>query len=474
MGSDANTVIGPGMKISWRWCVRLFRKEAAEPTGRMREYTCNRFFGTPRAEPSRLRPVPTFLLTGLKMFNPLCYLLIVFFCWLPVFAAAGSITQSIHVEWGYTPPSEPAVTGFKLYQEGVFACQTTDANATAMDCQVTLTAETTNFTLTASFGDGTESPHSAPFAFSLAGQPTTPLVAAITTSAVSGEAPLSVQFNSSSSTGSITSYLWDFGDGETDTTATVTHVYPAAGTYTARLTITDGSSSNQATTTITVSQTTTPPSTATPPRAIVSSSIAAGPTPLAVGFDGSGSTATNAAITSYAWQFGDGATASGAEVTHTYTTAGVYTATLTVTDSNGMDNAVSTPIVVTASSPAANLPPTANATATPPSGPPPLPVNFDASASTDPDGNIVAYKWNFGDGSSATGKTASHTYAAAASYTATLTVTDNRGASQVKSIPITTRTGIAAPVSKPTTAQPLIMVYQLLLLGEDKPKAPAK
>ncbi len=408
------------------------------------------------------------------MYHTIIRLLVALCLCLPVVATAASITQSIHVEWGYTPPSEPAVTGFKLYQEGVFACQSTDANATAMDCQVTLTAETTNFTLTATFGDGTESPHSAPFAFSLAGQPTTPLAAAITTSAVSGQVPLSVQFSSSGSTGSITGSLWEFGDGASATTATATHVYTTAGTYTAKLTVTDGSSNNQTTVTITVSQTSTPPSSATPPRAVISSSIAAGPTPLVVGFDGSGSTVTNATITTYAWEFGDGATATGPEVTHNYTSAGVYTATLTVTASNGLNNAVSTPIVVTASSPTANVPPTAVATATPPSGPPPLPVNFDASASTDPDGSIVAYKWNFGDGSSATGKTASHIYAAAAKYTATLTVTDNRGVSQVKSIPITIQTGMETPTTKEPPVQPLIMIYQLLLFDEEKPKSAAE
>jgi len=81
--------------------------------------------------------------------------------------AVASAATSIHVEWGYTPPSEPTIIGYNLYQEGILACQTQDSHATFMDCQVTLTAPTNNFTLTAAFSDGTESPHSAPFAFSL-------------------------------------------------------------------------------------------------------------------------------------------------------------------------------------------------------------------------------------------------------------------------------------------------------------------
>ncbi len=53
---------------------------------------------------------------------------------------------------------------------------------------------------------------------------------------------------------------------------------------------------------------------------------------------------------------------------------------------------------------------------------------FDGSASSDPDGAVVSYHWDFGDGSAGTGATASHAYVSAGSYTVTLTVTDNDGA----------------------------------------------
>ena len=69
--------------------------------------------------------------------------------------------RSIHVEWGYTPPTEPAVTGFRLYQEGVAVHDWLGADVRAGDATVDLTA---------TFADGTESPHSMPFAF----DPTTP------------------------------------------------------------------------------------------------------------------------------------------------------------------------------------------------------------------------------------------------------------------------------------------------------------
>lgn len=76
-------------------------------------------------------------------------------------------TRSIHVEWAYTPPSEPDVTGFQLYQEGVKLdnCFWAGADTSAGDCTVTLPSAITTFTLTATFSDVTESPHSAPFAF---------------------------------------------------------------------------------------------------------------------------------------------------------------------------------------------------------------------------------------------------------------------------------------------------------------------
>jgi PKD repeat protein len=95
-----------------------------------------------------------------------------------------------------------------------------------------------------------------------------------------------------------------------------------------------------------------------------------------------------------------------------------------------------------------NLPPVAQAGATPTSGTAPLPVSFSAAGSSDPDGSIASYAWNFGNGSTGTGATTSHTYASAGSYTATLTVTDNRGATASKSVAITVNPNasvIAAP-----------------------------
>ena len=93
--------------------------------------------------------------------------------------------------------------------------------------------------------------------------------------------------------------------------------------------------------------------------------------------------------------------------------------------------------IVPAGSTTTNQPPTAAATAAPTNGTAPLQVAFDGSGSRDPDGSIVSYAWNFGDGSSANGVTATHTYTNANTYIATLTVTDNQGATGTNNVVIT-------------------------------------
>jgi len=94
-------------------------------------------------------------------------------------------------------------------------------------------------------------------------------------------------------------------------------------------------------------------------------------------------------------------------------------------------------LLVLPTSGVANQPPVAVASAIPTSGTTPLGVSFDGTGSHDPDGSIASYGWNFGDGNTGSGATASHTYQNAGSYTAVLTVTDNLGATGTNSVGIT-------------------------------------
>ncbi|WP_245862295.1 PKD domain-containing protein [Georgenia soli] len=155
---------------------------------------------------------------------------------------------------------------------------------------------------------------------------------------------------------------------------------------------------------------------------------------LTVNVDGSAST-DDGTIASYAWTFGDGGTATGATASHTYAAGGTYDVTLTVTDDRGASSSVTKTVTVAL----ANAAPTASFTAAPDG----LSVAVDGSGSSDPDGTIASYAWTFGDGGTATGATASHTYAAGGTYDVTLTVTDDAGAtgSTTKQVAVSTTAG---------------------------------
>jgi PKD repeat protein len=164
-------------------------------------------------------------------------------------------------------------------------------------------------------------------------------------------------------------------------------------------------------------------------------------TNLACTFNGSASTDSDGTIASYAWNFGDGTTATGATASHTYASAGSYTVALTVTDNGGATGSTANSVTVSAAPP--NQPPVAAFTSTT-SG---LTASVNGSSSSDPDGTIASYAWTFGDGGTATGAAASHTYTAAGTYTVTLTVTDNQGATNAVSHSVTVSATNQPPVA---------------------------
>ncbi|WP_067196927.1 PKD domain-containing protein [Microbacterium sp. XT11] len=146
---------------------------------------------------------------------------------------------------------------------------------------------------------------------------------------------------------------------------------------------------------------------------------------LSVAVDGSGSTVEAGQTATYAWNFGDGKTATGKTATHEFVAAGTYTVTLTVTDGRGLIGTSTAQVTVLAP----NVAPVASFT----SSVVDLGVSVDGAGSSDADGTVASYAWDWGDGSAAgSGVTASHTYAAAGTYTVTLTVTDDKGATGTK------------------------------------------
>jgi PKD repeat protein len=144
-------------------------------------------------------------------------------------------------------------------------------------------------------------------------------------------------------------------------------------------------------------------------------------------------------IQSYNWDFGDNTSGTGPSPSHTYAAAGTYTATLTVTDDTGQ-TATATNTVTIAGAPQSPV----AAAGGPYTGFPGTSIIFDGRGSFDPDGTIVSYQWNFGDGASAPGAAPSHSYAQSGNYAATLVVTDNSGSTATQSANVTI--AIAVPI----------------------------
>jgi len=146
---------------------------------------------------------------------------------------------------------------------------------------------------------------------------------------------MTVRFDGTASSdpdGDIVSYHWDFGDGASAETAVATHAYADAGTYRAVLAVVDDRNA-RATDDAHVTVTEPPPVNAPPVAEI------AGPSQVTVqadfALDGGASRDTDGTISSYSWDFGDGATGSGVRATHRYAAVGAYTAALVVTDDDG-------------------------------------------------------------------------------------------------------------------------------------------
>lgn len=161
-----------------------------------------------------------------------------------------------------------------------------------------------------------------------------------------------------------------------------------------------------------------------------------------VAFDASTSRDPDGAIVSYDWTFGDGTTGTGVRVSKTYREGGTFNVTLTVTDDRGAAASTTRSVSVTrVAGPTAKFvfSPTAPAVG--------QQVFFNASESTAAAGRrIVDYSWTFGDGTTDSGVTVTKTYAVAADYVVTLTVTDDLG--KQGAVSQTVKVGVAGDVLK--------------------------
>ncbi len=234
----------------------------------------------------------------------------------------------------------------------------------------------------------------------------------------------------------VTAWSWDFdGDGTPDAaTANPSFTYTAAGTYTVSLTVQDAEGLSQTkAASITIDTTSNePPPVNTPPTASF--------TYVCTGVDCTfTSTSTDAApgtIAGYAWDFGDAASATEANPGHSYAfaTATEVTVTLTVTDNEGAANAASQTFTVTPPPPP-NTAPTASfsysCTA--------ASCTFTNTSTDAAPGTVTSSAWTFGDGTTSTATSPSHTFAVVnpTDFTVSLIVTDNDGATADASQTIT-------------------------------------
>jgi len=241
-----------------------------------------------------------------------------------------------------------------------------------------------------------------------------------------------VTFDASGSTdsdGAIERYEWDLDDdGVVEATgATTDYSYDRTATYEVTVTVTDDDGKT-ATDTVTISveadtQIPTVDASANQTTAILGTPVS---------FDGSESADSDGSIETYEWEFGDGSTATGETVTHTYESVGTYDATLTVVDDAGGANSTTVEITVS------DLP-SAKTEVYPNTMMVGEHFSLHASNSEDPDGEIERYEWDFdGDGTvDATGPITDHAYENAGGYNATLTVTDDNGLTDTATVNVT-------------------------------------
>jgi PKD repeat protein len=262
-----------------------------------------------------------------------------------------------------------------------------------------------NVTVTATDADGVRATSSQ----------TTTVAAALSASfAYSPSSPQigqSVSFSGSASGGtSPYSYSWSFGDGSTGTGSSASRTYSSAGLFTVTLTVKDSSSPQQ---TVTSQQSITVSSSSPSLSASFAYSPSSPQAGQQVSFSASASGGTSPY--SFSWNFGDNTSSTGNPTTHIFTASGSFLVSVTATDAVGVSTTSNQTLIVAASL-------SVSFTFSPSSPHAGENITFVGSAS----GGIQPYNyfWSFGDSTTSSESSASHTYQSDGSYTVTLTVAD--------------------------------------------------
>lgn len=239
-------------------------------------------------------------------------------------------------------------------------------------------------------------------------------VANFTANKISGCSPLTVQFTSTS-TGSPTSFLWNFGNSNTSILQNPSATYIVPGTYTVSLRVTNSSGTDTRTQTAYITVYSNPISN-------FSATPLTGCNPLLVSFTdlsvpGSGT------INTWSWDFGNGQTSSTRNPTCRYLLPGTYTVTLSVKDVNGCEHALTkTAYIVVSSKFTANFSAVGNISCTVPAT-----VNFTSGTNLP---GTYTYLWKFGDGGTSTLANPNHAYTTPGNYDVEVEITNSTGCKQ--------------------------------------------
>ena len=220
---------------------------------------------------------------------------------------------------------------------------------------------------------------------------------------LSGRSPLPVDFQDLS-TGVPDQWFWDFGDGTTSTQQNPSHTYTAPGLFTVSLTVSNELGADQDVRVAYVAVD------VIPPIAAFSQTPSSGVSPLTVSFVDE---STGGLPSTWLWDFGDGTTSVLSNPSHTYTFAGSFDVSLTVSNAYGSDSLTKSAEIVVDF-----VPPVADFSGTPTSGNSPYVVSFSDESSA---GVATSWQWFFGDGGSSTLQHPAHTYTAQGTYSVTLT-----------------------------------------------------